>query len=223
MEQIVRSTSSIDANLAQTLIREANAAAFRNRAIGLSAAIGITALGLSIGAAAMLWANNQRLDPEMLKAALASMPALKVEGTVKADGEVRLAEGATVKLHEGARVKLADGSVVTVKGMLPAPAQPHVVMPPLKQEESQAIRTSVTVFKTVPHGGGEVTSGWVFASGDAKSPMGQYCYYAQKAVDGNSARQNIAKDGVISSVAGVTPSEQAARFEKCQWWREGAL
>jgi hypothetical protein len=223
MEQIIRSTSSIDANLAQTLIREANAAAFRNRAIGLSAAIGIPALALSIGAAAMLWANNQRLDPEMLKAALASLPPLKVEGTVKADGEVRLAEGATVKMHEGATVRLADGSVVIVKGTLPAQAQPPVVMPPQKPDESQAIRTSVTVFKSLSHGDGEVTSGWVFASGDAKSPLRQYCYYGQSSVDGNATRQTIAHDEVIASAAGVTTAEQKARFEKCQWWREGSL
>lgn len=221
MEQVIRSTSSIDANLAATLIRESKSAAFKSRAIGIGAAIGIPGLALSLGAAAVLWAHNQKIDPEMLKAVLASMPALKVEGTVKADGEVKVAEGATVKLHEGATVRLADGSVVTVKGTVPA--QPPAVLPPVRPEESQAIRTSVTVFKTLPYGGGEVTSGWVFASGDAKSPLGQYCYYAQKAVDGNSTRQNIAKDGVISSVAGVTPAEQAARFEKCQWWREGAL
>jgi hypothetical protein len=40
---------------------------------------------LSLGAVAMLWALNQSVDPEMLKAALASMPALKVEGTANCD------------------------------------------------------------------------------------------------------------------------------------------
>ena len=84
----------------------------------------------------------------MLKAALASMPTLKVEGTVKADGEVKIAEGATVKLQDGSTVKLADGSVVTVKGTIPAQTQPPIVLPTLKPDENPAIKTTVTVFKS---------------------------------------------------------------------------
>ena len=171
----------------------------------------------------MLWAHNQSVDPEMLKAALASMPTLKVEGTVKADGEVKMAEGATVKLQDGSTVKLADGSVVTVKGTIPAQTQPPIVLPTMKPDENPAIKTTVTVFKSLPHGDGEVISGWTFASGNAKSPSGQYCYYIQKTGDGNSTRQDIAKDEVISFAAGVAPAEQAARFQKCQWWQGGSL
>ena len=185
MEQIIRSTSPIDANLAASLIGEAKSAAFKSRAIGIGAAIGIPGLALSLGAAAILWAHNQSVDPEMLKAALASMPTLKVEGTVKADGEVKIAEGATVKLQDGSTVKLADGSVVTVKGTIPAQTQPPIVLPTLKPDENPAIKTTVTVFKSLPHGDGEVVSGWTFASGNAKSPSGQYCYYMQKTGDGN--------------------------------------
>jgi hypothetical protein len=222
MEQIIRSTSPIDANLAASLIREAKSAAFKSRAIGIGAAIGIPGLALSLGAAAILWAHNHSVDPEMLKAALANMPALKVEGTVKADGEVKMAEGATVKLQDGSTVKLADGSVVTVKGTIPGQTQPPIVLPTLKPEENQAIKTTVTVFKTLPHGDGEVTSGWRFASGDAKSPMEQYCYYRQKAGVETATQQNIAKGGVISFAPKVAPAEQAARFQKCQWW-QGSL
>ena len=32
-------------------------------------------------------------------------------------------------------------------------------------------------------------------------------------------QQEIAKDGVISFAAAVAPAEQAARFQKCQWWQ----
>jgi hypothetical protein len=223
MEQVIRSTSSIDANLAASLIREAKSAAFKSRAIGIGAAIGIPGLGLSLGAAAILWAHNQSVDPEMLKVALASMPTLKVEGTVKADGEVKMAEGGTVKLQDGSTVKLADGSLVTVKGTIPAQTQPPIVLPTMKPDENPAIKMSVTVFKSLPHGDGEVTSGWIFASGNAKSPSGQYCYYIQKTDDGTSTRQDIAKGEVITFSAGVAPAEQAARFQKCQWWQAGSL
>jgi hypothetical protein len=224
MEQVIRSTSSIDANLAASLIREANSAAFRSRAIGMAAAIGIPGLALSLGAAAILWASNRpSLDPEMLKAALASMPTLKVEGSVRADGEVKIAEGAAVKLEEGSTVRLADGSFVTVKGMIPAQAQPPIVMPALKPDGDQAIKTTVTVFNSLPHGDGEVTSGWAFASGNARSPFRQYCYYIHYTGDGNANRQDIANDKIVSSVAGVMPAEQAARFQKCRWWQGSSL
>jgi hypothetical protein len=223
MEQVIRSTSPIDANLAASLIGEAKSAAFKSRAIGIGAAIGIPGLALSLGAAAILWAQNQRIDPEMLKATLASMPTLKVEGTVKADGEVKIAEGETVKLQDGSTVKIADGSVLIVKGTSPAQTQAPAVLPPTKPDENPAITTSVTVFKNLPHAAGEVTSGWTFASGNAKSPSGQYCYYVQKTADGNSTRQDVAKGEIMTNAAGVAPAEQAARFQKCQWWHPGAL
>ena len=172
MEQIIRSTSSIDANLAQSLIREANAAAFRNKAIGLGAAIGMTGLALSLGAAAILWAsNNQSVNPEMLKVALANMPPLKVvvEGTVNSQwrGDCQKAQ---FQLRRSHRSSFHNRN---------------------RDDPDHAIKTTVTVFKRVLHGDGEVTSGWIFASGNAKSPSGQYCYYIQKTGDGSSTRQDI--------------------------------
>ena len=223
MEQIVRSTSPIDANLAESLIREAKSAAFKSRAIGIGAAIGLPGLALSLGAAAILWAYNHRVDPEMLRTALATMPALKVEGTVKADGEVKVANGATVNLADGATVKLANGSVVAVTGTIPAQPHPPILLPPLPSGADPAIKTAVTVFKSLPHGDGDVETGWKFATGNAKIPSGQYCHYRQKAGAGNTTVQHIASDGVITSSAGVAPAEQAARFQKCQWWQDGSL
>jgi hypothetical protein len=140
-----------------------------------------------------------------------------------ADGEVKIAEGATVKLRDGSTVKLADGSAVIVTGTIPAQVQPPIVLPPLKPDTDPAIKTNVTVFKTLPHGDGQVVSGWVFPSGNAKSPSSQYCYYARDTDDGNSNRQNLGKDGVILFTAGVAPAEQAARFQKCHWWQAGSL
>lgn len=219
---VITSTSPIDANVADSLVREANSAAFRNKAIGIGAGIGIGGLALSIGIAAMVWANNQRVDLEMLKAALASLPTLKVEGTVKAEGDVKLADGGAVKLEEGGTVKLADGSTVTVKGTVPA--QAPAVLPKQKSDDDPAIRTTVTIFKTVTHGDGEITSGWTFASGNAKSPSGQYCYYIRPTGDGNSTRQNVAKDSAtMVTTTGVSPEEQAVRFQKCQWWSGGPV
>jgi hypothetical protein len=129
------------------------------------------------------------------------MPPLKVEGTVKAVGEVKVANGATVKLE----------------------AQPPLVLPAPKPDKDQAIQTTVTVFKKLSHRDGAVVSGWKFASGNAKVPLEQYCYYDQPTSDGNSTQQDVGTDGVISTAAGVTPAEQAARFLKCQWWQSGSL
>jgi hypothetical protein len=93
----------------------------------------------------------------------------------------------------------------------------------LKPDTDPAIKTNVTVFKTLPHGDGQVVSGWVFPSGNAKSPSSQYCYYARDTDDGNSNRQELGKDGVILFAAGVAPAEQADRFQKCHWWQAGPL
>ena len=83
--------------------------------------------------------------------------------------------------------------------------------------------SNVAMFKSLPYGDGEVTSGWVFASGDAKTPSRQYCYYIHFSGDGNSNRQNIADDKRVIPVAGVTPTEQDTRFQKFQWWQVGSL
>src|SRR4029079_19103961 len=105
-------SSPLDANVAESLVSEARSSAFKNRAIGVGAA----GLALALGVAAMLWANNQGTDPEALKAALANLPPLRVEGTVKAEGTVTLAEGATVTLADGSVVKLEPGASVSIKG-----------------------------------------------------------------------------------------------------------
>jgi hypothetical protein len=96
-------------------------------------------------------------------------------------------------------------------------------MPGLKPSEDHAIKTTVTAFKSQPHGDGDITSGWMFASGSAKSPLSQYCYYVHINGDGSSNRQDVAHDGIVSPVPGVTPAEQAARFQKCQWWHGSSL
>ena len=184
MEQIIRSTSPIDANLAASLIREAKSAAFKSRAIGIGAAIGIPGLALSLGAAAMLWADNRQLRSGNVQGRACEHAA--PEGRRDREGRWRGQDcrRRDREAADGATVKLADGSVVTVKGTVPAQAQPPIVLPPLKPDENQAIKTSVTVFKNLPHGDGEVVSGWNFASGNAKSPSEQYCYYSQKTGDG---------------------------------------
>ena len=170
MEQVIRSTSSIDANLAASLIREAKSAAFKSRAIGIGAAIGIPGLGLSLGAAAMLWAHNQSVDPEMLKAALASVPSLKVEGTVKAMARSGSPKVLPVKLQDGSTVNRADGSVVTVTGAIPAQAPPPMIMPSIKTRRSTDNQNKHYGVEVLPHGDGKIISGWVFPSGNAKSP-----------------------------------------------------
>jgi hypothetical protein len=60
----------------------------RNVLFGLAAVMG----GVGIGLAAIVWAWNQRVDPDALKQALKEMPPIKVETS----GQVTMKDGATV-------------------------------------------------------------------------------------------------------------------------------
>ena len=127
----------------------------------------------------------------------------------------------TVKLDNDT-LKLADN---TVK-MDPDNNEVRLANPPLfsspaitgsGNNNDPAIKTSVTVFKEVSYGDGNIWTGWEFPNGAAKIPNRQFCYYKQSLGDGNAASQTIGWDGAIAPApSGV--KDQRERFAKCQWF-----
>ena len=180
----------------------------------------IAAIGA--GVAASIWSFNQGVDPEALKRALADMPPVKVEtsGTVTMkDGTVTMREGTvsgTVALAPGATVSLAPGATVSIDGEIPVlpPPPPDA---PTQTDDGDVIRTSVTVFKSVAHDGGDVVTGWVYPSGNAKAPDSQYCYYLIPGAE-ESRHIDLASNGVPFKIRDGLVSDLTGVLAKCQWW-----
>ena len=97
----------------------------------------------------------------------------------------------TVKLDPDSMVKLEQPAMVTLDRPPVLPRGP--VADAAKNDNNPAIQTSVTVFKTVKYGTGEIYTGWKFANGAAKEPYRQYCYFQQILPDGNVALQNVGR------------------------------
>ena len=113
------------------MIRNLKAGSFRKVATG----VGVCGALLLAGAALLVWTSRQGNDPEALKEALRNMPPLTV--TVKLDPD------STVKLEQPAMVTLDRPPVSTGSGAA-------------KNNNDPAIQTTVTVFKTVKYGAGEI-------------------------------------------------------------------
>jgi hypothetical protein len=199
-----------DARLTRQLVFESPAAtsaheSTRIRNICYGSGVVVAAVGISL--AALVWAWNQHTDPEMLKAALADLPPIQVETTVKS-GEVTLKDGGVVAMRDGvvvmkesaavgidpaASVALADGSKVLVDGTVslepgatvafsgdvtqPVAPRPDIAAQPTRTEDGEAIKREVTVFSSVPFADGSVHTGWNYANGKAKVPNNQFCYF----------------------------------------------
>jgi hypothetical protein len=211
-------TDPRDLKVVNGWIAESRIRMMRSVLLGSSAVILATGLGI----AAVIWANRAGPDPQALaeafKTALATLPPLPVTGSVavadgaavalKDGGEVTLKPGGTVALKDGAEVSLKPGSV---------PAMPQVPLTP--QQKSESIRREVTVFTSVPFSDGDVTTGWEFASGDAKRPSRQFCYFLRPVPGKPDERINLVADGVRVPSANLMPNVDAA-ISKCVWWRE---
>jgi hypothetical protein len=172
------------------MIRNLKAGSFRKVATG----VGIAGALLLAGASLLVWTYRQGNDPEVLKEALRNMPPLNVTVTLAPDSIVKLEQPAMVTLD---------------KPVLPAVTTGN--------NNDPAIQTTVTVFKAVKYGAGEIITGWKFKNGAATQPYFQYCYYTQELVSGASAKQDIANDGVVKAPPpGV--SDQKERLTNCQWF-----
>lgn len=218
-----------DARLTRQLVFESHAAtaaheSTRIRNICHGTGVVVAAVGISL--AALVWAWNQRTDPEMLKAALADLPPIQVEARLK-DGEVTLADGAQVTIKDGATVGVngtvalePEASVTLDTAGIKLPiVPPSVATQPANTEDGTAIKRSVTVFSEVSVPEGAVVTGWVFPNGKATTPTDQYCYLHRPARDGVSEKVDLASNGkpLARSTALVALSS------RCQWFMGGKV
>jgi hypothetical protein len=89
-------------------------------------------------------------------------------------------------------------------------------------KESIVIKRKVTVFSTVTHGDGEITTGWEFEDGHARVPVRQYCYYLVPIAGENykSNKVDIAYNGArLPNIDESSVPDLLAAIEKCQWWK----
>ncbi len=81
------------------------------------------ALAVGIGAAAIVYANNQKLDIAALKRVIEQMPELKIATipalTLEKPAPLKLEEG-TVKIADGGTVSIDPAATVGVKGTITA-------------------------------------------------------------------------------------------------------
>jgi hypothetical protein len=89
-----------------------------------------------------------------------------------------------------------------------------------KTTTGEVIRREVTVFSTVDHGPGHVTTGWRYRDGTGSVPLGQYCYYSAPNNDSSSTRIEIAVDRVrLPTISASLVPELEGALAKCQWWK----
>jgi hypothetical protein len=250
--QNILTTDPVDLHTAAALADEidaraalAKSAAYRNHATSAGILVGVT--GLTV--AACVWAYGQRNpSPEELQAALAKLPPIRVETTLKPGGEVTLKSGGEVSLAEGGEIALKPGGMVGIDpkstvgvhgdvGIAPgatvrvtgdirtAPATagslPNVPAP-AKAGDGTVIRQMVTVFHSVTHGSGEVHSGWDYPSGDATVPVRQYCYWITPDKQGAEQRIALGENGKTSTVGRRLMRDFDQAFGKCVWWKGAA-
>lgn len=215
-----------DINLTRALTSESVARAhtlrsqtIRNVLYG-SAAL---ALAVGIGIAAIVYANNQKLDMEALKRVMAQIPELKVANipalTLEQPAPLKLEEG-TVKIADGGTVSIDPAATVGVKGTVTAqqPVQPQIAGEPQKTNDGDAIKTEVTVFNEVTFGQGTVVTGWRYANGSSKTPNTQYCYYSQAKPDGTEQKVNVAINRIPETAARKLMPNLDAALTKCVWF-----
>jgi hypothetical protein len=56
-----------------------------------------------------------------------------------------------------------------------------------KTETGEVIRREVTVFSSVKHAAGQVTTGWNFRDGSGGAPVAEYCYYLARNLDNSKS------------------------------------
>ncbi len=193
--------------------RISNARAFLFRAIGLGAFMGLAGAGL--GAAFYGYATMNEVGNASDKLARALTQALETT-TLKTSGEVRLTDN-TLKIEGGvpAAKGRPDVSALTGnQGKTEAPAS-----------AAAAVRTSFTVFKTVPYLDGSIVTGWNF-KGDEQKPEKQYCYVTRPQTFGDGATSNqttVAIDGELLPQPARSEVNFAVIARSCVWFDPSKL
>jgi hypothetical protein len=117
----------------------------------------------------------------------------------------------------------------------PPPLQIDPATPPLKIERpaqfsgsamsenktaaGDVIRREVTVFSSVEHAVGQITTGWNFRDGSGGAPVRQYCYYLAPNFDDSSTKIDIAYNGAPVPTGTSLVPQLAEALAKCQWWQ----
>jgi hypothetical protein len=191
--------------------RISNARAFLFRAIGLGAFVGLAGAGL--GAAFYGYATMNEVGNASDTLAKALTQALE-STTLKTSGEVRLTDN-TLKIEGGlpaAKGRPDVASLTGNQGKSEAPA-------------NAAVRTSFTVFKTVPYLDGTIVTGWNF-KGDEQKPEKQYCYVTRPQTFGDGATSNqttVAIDGELLPQPARSEINFAVIARSCVWFDPAKL
>lgn len=84
------------------------------------------------------------------------------------------------------------------------------------------IKRRVTVFSSINHGTGDITTGWEYENGRGGVPVYQYCYYLVPIGGANhkSNKIDIAYDGKrLADIDKASVPDIEAAMTKCQWWK----
>ncbi|GJE04568.1 MULTISPECIES: hypothetical protein [Methylobacterium] len=193
---------------AEARIMAARAFLFRAIGLGVFAALG----GAGAGAAFYGYATMNDVASASDKLASALTTALN-DVTLKTKGEVTLTDN-TLKLEGGVPQagKPDVAAITTNAGKSEAPA-------------SAAVRTSFTVFKTVPYLDGSIVTGWNFKGSESK-PEKQYCYVTrpQSFGDGTTSNQTtVAIDGQVLPQPARSEINFSVIARNCVWFDPAKL
>jgi hypothetical protein len=220
---------------ADAVMLKAKSTVWRLTGLGAMCAL----IGLGVGAAFFGYSYIHDPRTSAQKMAQAFAEALE-KTTLTTTGEVKLDPQAAVKLDpngaqlrvdptstvrldaSGTVVRLDSNAVVNVRSVTPNVPRPtpHQLDPNPGSRQLNVV-TNYTVFKTVPHGKGEVVTGWVFTSNEEVSPRREFCYYSEQIRDGVHARFDLAQDGrLLKSESPVTFDRNSA-VANCVWFTGG--
>lgn len=142
-------------------------------------------------------------------------------------GEVSLAKGATVSLANDQSISLdapKDESIENNKN-LKLDTQPNNDLFQPSEEQlglhqrkvnSQAPKTTYTIFKSIPYGDGSIMTGWEFEPDQPQTPHSQYCYYSGEN-NGKGVFISIGRNGMPLEVQEQNFINPAQAFRLCVW------
>ena len=142
-------------------------------------------------------------------------------------GEVSLAKGATVSLANDQSISLdapKDESIENNKNVkLDTPPNNDLFQPSEEQlglhqgkVNSQAPKTTYTIFKSIPYGTGSIMTGWEFEPDQPQTPRSQYCYYSGEN-NGKGVFISIGRNGMPLEVQEQNFVNPAQAFRLCVW------
>lgn len=164
-------------------------------------------IGIGTGAALYGWTYSRgpAIEAEQVARAVAAAlqnVTLKTEGTVKLDPEARIA-APQAPMPRPTDAQLGEGQ---------------------KPASQAAVNTAYTVFKNVPHGAGQVVTGWNFTSSEQKNPTHQYCYYSEQLDGGSKITVDLGENGRANPTArGRGAMEPVTAYTNCVWFKSGAI